>query len=547
MNKTIALPLADLTDTGNKMYNWLGQLWTTVFNDKGLVKNWTSSQGMLSAQLYLNFLETAKLIDRKQSPVYHRDRWRMIKLKRSEMNTGDAVSVYLGSEHTPVIGKQISAPFVPDKAPVIGGSAELEGVTAYPLPEDITDVITAVTDDIAAPTHVLASGIDFEIKRNTILFYNHKDPFKLGFPTQSVRTDDTEEAEDTEVALWLSDVLVDKDNVYAYLGHVLGIKENSSEFYSNYLNALWDLYNQGASLSLFNSGVAALLDEPYIQNEHETVQIVTDSPRRQVITDQNVYDIPANAVLNDAVTLGNVLHAGDLLTKTVCILSNLDPVKLSADEQDAVQFKHNVPALCLPSGFFRANVRKGLGLTWDLQPITYQGKDANDNPKLRFTVYGSQSDIDAFWTDFEQMCETKGISGKTCFDGYLNATLPEVIGAEWGTVSPLEYFLSNFLKSNLFIITVDSGKLSIRGKQTMHRLSMLRNATPAHTCFLVIERRSMDEELHDLGAQSVDDTQQALSVHLYETASADAYVKTNLVYKATKPHATWIPTCRRSN
>jgi hypothetical protein len=542
MNHTPSLPIADLAPAGDKMFDWLGKLWTSIFDDAKLVRNWTAAQGLLSAQLYLNFLETLQLPDRTQSPVYHRDRWRMLTIKASERNTGPAVAVRLGSDNIPVVGPQVETPFIPDRMIEIGGHTQIAGLTAYPLTGDIADISTAIVDDIVTPTKVLVSGTDFRIENGTILFFNYNDPFALGFPARTIQTPD---GEDTEIALWAADTLVDKDYVFNHLGHVLGLRDVSSEFYSHYLNALWDVYNSGASLALFRSGIAALLDEPAIQEDNEVVQLITTSPRHQVVTDKHVYEIPESATLRAQIIQGAVLQSGELLTETLRIWENLDPQRLAAGGQDPAQLRQDVPALFLPAGFFRASLRHGLGLTWDLEPITYQGMDANNNPRLRFTVYGTDTDIATFWDDFDAYCETHAISGQTCFTEHLHGTLPQVVGAEWGTVAPLQYFLSNFLKANLLIVAVDSNKLSAQGRQTLHLLSNLRNGIPAHTCFFVVERQSVGPDPYDLAEQTEDSAVPMLALSLYETAGTEVYVKTNLRYGDARPRVSWVPTCRR--
>jgi hypothetical protein len=543
MNKTLSLPIADLAPAGDKVFDWLGTLWTSIFEDTQLVRNWTTAQGLLSAQLYLNFIETLNLPDRHESPVFHRDRWRMLTIRQSARNTGNAVALRLGSDNPAVVGKQVEAPYVPGHTPVIGGHTAITGLTAYPLDDAITDVLTVITDDIATPTKVLVSGVDFSIKDGTILFYNNSDPFVLGFP---VRTINSPDGDDTEIALWAGDVMVDRNYVYNYLGHVLGLRDVSSEFYTTYLNALWDIHNAGASLALFKSGIAALLDEPYVKDGPETVQYVLTTPRRQVITDKHVYDITASAMLRSCIVPGAVLQSGALFTETIHVWENLDPARFAAGNQDMEQFKRDMPALFLPPGFFRAELKHGLGVTWDLQPLTYQGADANGNARLRFTVYGSDADIEAFWNDFETYCENNNVAIQTCFTEHLYSNVQSVFGAEWGLLSPFEYFLTNFLKTNLMIVAVDSQKLSAQGRQTMHLLGNLRNAMPAHTCFFVVERQDVSQESYNL-EESVDDTLLAmLAVPLYEMAGTVVYVKTNLRYGDAQPRVSWVPTCRRT-
>ena len=541
MPLTTPIQLNAALTNGDLVYRWLGRFWQTVFQDDLLIKRYQSGQGLLSTQLYLNFLETLNLYDRNTVPVYHRERWRMFTLKESQKNTGNAAAVQLGSEFVPVIGPQLELPFQVNDTYVVGGYTKRVGTTTYPLDAaNVADVITALTDDIVKPARMLLRDVDFRIEQNTVVFLNNNDPFTLGFPTREVTAADG--TVDREVAVWAVDTMFDVDYTFNFMGYVLGMRDKSSEFYARYLNALWDMYNWGTRLSMFQSGIAAMLDEPFVIEDVETVtQIITDE-NLQVITDKNVYTLPSGAVLVANLQVGTVLHKGDLLSDTIRIYTNIDPSRLSAGN-DVARLKIDINALFLTPGFFRTQLRWGLGLSWQLEDITYHGDDSNGNPKLSFTVYGAQDDIDGFWSDFWQYCEVNHIDGRTCFDGYLRGKLLSVDGAVWGTISPLEYFLYQFLKANLMFIVVDSVRLSERGRQSLHLLNALKQVIPSHVCFFVVERQTVSPVTYDMGATMTDVSLPAVASTVKDVAGADEYSKIRMAYKDATPMVKLIPTC----
>lgn len=542
MALTTSVPLNDGLSNGDLIYRWLGNFWQSIFKDDVLIRRYQAGQGLTSSQLYLNFLETLDLYDRNTVPVYHRERWRMFTIKASQRNTGNAAAICLGSQFTPVIGPQLELPYQLGATYTIGGFTTRVGATTYPVTiPDVADIATALVDDIVKPAKLLLRDVDFKFEQDTVIFLNNNDPFTLGFPVRSVVNADG--TTDQEVAIWAVDTLFDTDYVFNFIGYVLGMRGVSSEFYAKYLNALWDIYNSGTSLSLFQSGIAAMLDEPFVIEDEETVVQIVSGDNLQVITDKHVYTLPSNAALATNLQVGSLLYKGDLLSDTIHIYNNTDPSRLSAGNS-APQFRSDINALFLTPGFFRTQLRWGLGLSWQLEDIVYHGTDSNGNPKLNFTVYGAQSDIDAFWSDFWTYCELNHIDGKACFDGHLRGKLLPVDGSVWGTISPLEYFLYQFLKANMLFIVVDSAKLSARGRQSLYLLNALRQVIPSHVCFFVVERQTVTPEEYDMGAIMTDTAVPALAHTINDVAGADEYYKAHMTYKAAAPGVQLIPACQ---
>ena len=231
----------------------------------------------------------------------------------------------------------------------------------------------------------------------------------------------------------------------------------------------------------------------------------------------------------------------------VTIYDNLDPARLSAGGNDPDRLRQDTAALFLPTGLFRTNLRHGLGITWQLQPITYEGSDANGNPRLRFTVYGTDEDVETFWDDFWAYCEQQDISCASCFDGHLRDTLLETDGAVWGELSPVEYFLANFLKANAVIIAIDANRLSVAGRNAMHLLATYRAAIPAHVHLFVIERQTLPNEEYDMGADVADAVTPVLVTPLAEVAGPDEFYKARMSYNDPGPVVYWLPVCQGEN
>ena len=492
--KTVSAPVQNFVQDGDQLVNWLGLFWTQVFENAALVKSLEGGQALLAAQLYLNFVESLALTDRNNVPVFHRERWRPLVIKRAERDQGDAAALRVDMDPPVTIGPQVSDQYIQGTILKIGGSVALASAVQYPV-AGIEDVMTCLVDNPVVPHTVLVRGVDFTVQNNTVLILRQKDPFDSGkFPVAHL-------AEDDEVVLWAADALVDQQFCYENLGYCLGIRAASSEFYRTLVNGLWDLYNQGTPLAWLYSGIGALVGEPTVVHPDETIKaIIQQADATLVATDREVYRVSPTATLRAGLQVGSVLQTGEFLTQTVRIYDTLDPMKMAACSEYGEQLRVDTFSLSFEPAMFRADLVHGLGATWEMSDIVWRGVDANGNPKLNFTLSGYQQDVDAFWADFWAYCERTGLSSGTCFAPYLYDTVKNVEGAVWGKVAPLEYFMRYFLQYSAFVIVVERAHLTSPPEHVdpVGLLRLMRPVVPAHCLMFVVEYREPDAEQYDL-------------------------------------------------
>jgi hypothetical protein len=296
-------------------------------------------------------------------------------------------------------------------------------------------------------------------------------------------------------------------------------------------------------MALFQSGIAAFLDEPTILDAEETIElIVPKTDQVQVITDKHVYSVSTNAVLRTGVQPGAVMHRGDLLTRTVEVLDVLDPDRFQLAD-DTLTIKELLPGLFLRKSFFRAPLRYGIGMTWTPVPVIFTGNDANGNPKLRFSLYGYAADVEAFWNDFWSYCETNHVSAADIFERFLDPIVrPPVVGAQWGEVEPMDHFLRNHLKANLAVIVVDGERLTTRGRTTLGLLSSTQNAIPAGVCVLFVERLTTPPDPYDCAEIGETVVSSILGAEVKDTAGAGKMPEDGLNYREICT-TMWVPSC----
>ena len=536
-NVTPSLDLKAITSNGQLLWAWLGSFWQRVYQNPELAKNYTYGQGLLLAQLYLNFVESMARIDRNTVPVFHRERWKPVRILKSQAGTGQAALLRIGADPLPVIGPQVTSDYVQGEVFKIGGPAALAASVSYPA-DGVQDVLACISNSILGPKTVLVNGTDFVVKDSTIFFLREKDPFNAAsFPTRKVSGTS---GVDTELILWCMDTLEDRDFVYNQLGYIFNVRMATSQLYRDMMNKVWDLYNYGTPIQRFQTALGAILDEPTVINETETVDVVIDDGRVvQVVTDKSVYTIPEGSTLRRVVVPGAVLKAGDFLRETVRVYSNIDPLHLSAVGEYGSRIQTDIPAMFFGPNMLKSQLRFGVGASWTLSDIVSTGNDANGNPKLKFDLFGNEADVDLFWSDFWSYLEFRGISSTTCFKDYLD---PES-GATYGRVAPLEYFLRYFLRPNLCVIAVDADHLTDAGNANLKQLTLLQAALPAHALMLVTVQKHLTEDPYDFGGlnETVTDMPAVMAADMARPGGPSSLA---LTYRDRYPIVQWIPTCK---
>ena len=542
--KTVAAPLKDFIGTGNTLTNWLGMFWTKLYEDADLAEALQHGQGVLAAQLYLNYLEAVGFLGRKNLPVFHRERWHPVIIRRSERNKGNANALRLDMEPPVKVGAQPHGTAYPaGRVYKVGGHAEYSHATSYPLPEGMADALTCICDNIAKPEVVLLRGVDFIVRNETVLFLRDRDPFdNMTFPRRIAAI---EGREDEEIMLWCSDTLIDKDQVYQHLGYVLGIHTASTEFYKKMLNGLWDLYTDGPKISILRAAIGAMLGEPTIIHAHETVEaILEDGDTLQIVTDREVYRVNPDATLRTNIEIGAELRGGDFLTETIRLYDNLNPRKTFALGEYGDRLRQDVFSMFFGPELLAASVNFGVGASWDMQDIVYAGEDANGNPKLKFKLYGNPEDVDIFWDYFWSQVEKRNISSETCFTGYIDDIVVPVSGAVYGRVEPLKFIMENFMIANAAILVVDSDKLTDppKDRDPVSLLTYLAGTLPAHTLLRIVEQRHVRSDSYDL-EDVMEDKSMMLATTAISTGNPGARSISGLTYQDRPPLVKLIPQC----
>ena len=536
-----AVPASGIASSSDTLLKWLGSFWNDVYGSPDLVNGLQSARGMRLCQLYLDALETVKLVDRDNAPVFHRERWFPIILRKSSRGRGRSTLLKLGDEHATIGPQDPSNEVYPEGFVFKLGSdsVELAKLVVYPLDENVKSIAACIVDNIAEPNVVLRSGIDFAVSDGCLVLREADDPFPEDKDVEpkfvSYSVNDPETGDDEEAILWACDAFVDKDYVNGYLGYAVGLSGESSEQFKRLVNAAWDTLSNGAAPKLVGNLIAAMCGLPTVKSDGERVVTILGSQPEgwQVVTDRNVYELPPNSVLSNKVKGGAVLGKFDFLEDSVRIypfITDIDRVASYAgfgqDGEDPVEaMSHDIPVIDLPPAFIRSGVESGFSVGWDERPIMCCGffDKAKTLPKLSFQLEGSEPDNDVFWNDVWSSFEKSGKSMAECFAGCLDGT-PFEEGVECGKVTPIRFFLRQLVGANTLVITVRTDTIPVDSPlYDPAFFDTLRKCIPNHIRMYFIEHSALSDS-YDLGdGGNVDD--ESIGVCVAESIAEEEWLE----------------------
>lgn len=487
-NSIVSLPDGFASDAGDTLYSWLGSLWRGLHKGDDLVKGLQEVRGIRLAQLYINILEAAKLQDRFGAPVFHKELWHPIIVRRSLRNKSQENMLILEKDDEKVIGPQEDELYGKGTEFKIGRMANFASYVTYPINVKIAGGATTIVDNIINPTVVLKNGTNFEIRNDSIIFYAENDPLGDNSPFEKYDLPDIiDEEADVEAVLWASDVLIDKNYISDHISYALGANTSSTDVVKRILNAAWSSVTCGLTPELIKTLLAAMMNVPVIQNDEETVVDIEtefDSDGKEfskiVHTDKSSYRISLKAQIRSNVKVGSVLKRGDLLDETVRIYPFLNVDSAYNTEYQTATLEEDVPTVVLSPSLIRAKTTYGVYAMWGESKVKQMD---NDPGHLYFDIGGTESDVNAFWKDIWDNAEQSGVSMKT------------ILGEVGSSVSPAKFLLKNLVGANTLFVVIDKSQAD---DMSMVRspmfFDMLSSVIPSGIRLFLIEHDNVEDK-----------------------------------------------------
>ena len=496
-NSIVELPDGFAEDAGNTLYSWLGSIWRSIHKGDPMVRGLQMARGIRLAQMYIDILESAKMQDRNDMPVLHRELWRPISIRQSLRDTSQENMLELGMDAE--LGPQPpGSKYGEGTILKMGRLANFEGYVTYPIEDGIMGISGRIVDNIINPEAHLEYGKDFWLIGSSIIFSRDKDPLSKDSPFEKYDIPRAygDSPADTECVLWASDVLMDRDYVANHLSYAWGADAASRDVVKRILNAAWSSVASGLTPELVKTLMAAMLNIPVIQHAIETVESIEtekdESGREAAIlvsTDMGRYRVSPKATLRRDVFPGAQLVRGSLLDESLRIYPYLNEAPV--DMGYSIPMEQDIASVVMPSDILSARTEHGLYAMWGRSVIRESG-DGNPN-HLLFDVGGADGDVSAFWSEIWDQADKKGVD------------MASIIGEKGSIVSPAAFFLKNLVGANTIFVIVDDAQLD--DPSMMHDpmfFGMLTSVVPSAIRLFVVEHHGVIDD-KDLGQ----DTQEA--------------------------------------
>ena len=222
-------PASDL-DRPNTLLGVVGSFWSDLYTGSHLVRSFLYARAQLDVQTHADLLELTAAMSRFKTPVFHVDNWHLLTLRRSERNQ---TSLNLAKSD---------------------GSYAYDGSIAYDVPLTSTHSYwtapaelkhaSLIFNRISDPSLTLVAGLDFVLMDGVLVFFS--DPFDNELVPQHDGVIDG--VDDATINLWLYHSEFDRQTMYKQFGYIMGVNKPSSQIYKDFVNALFDEFEQEMEL-----------------------------------------------------------------------------------------------------------------------------------------------------------------------------------------------------------------------------------------------------------------------------------------------------------
>lgn len=482
---TSTFPAGDVTD-GQYLYRSLGSFWTQIFQDKNVLKGYTSAMAEEVIQSYYNLIETVNQYSVKDIDLYHKEKWLPLVIKKSEYNKAPFVFSSTGA----VFGYQPASDlFYADQLFRFGFPKETLGGKIFSFtPTFNLANMGLIANRVISPSLLLVPGVDILVKDNTLyfktdLFDNEYIPrAKVVGDFGEIATFKTSEGqtlEDEFIILWVYMAEIDNNEIYKNFGTLLEINLPTSESYKTLLKSLINLYVEGPTITALNAIFAALVNSPIvIETVEEIEDIYSDDKYQYVITSKHVYKLSLSQLLIGDLEPGELLYAGESLTEGVQLIDTLI---------DPLWWKNHfyISKLGFPSHIFAADTKNQLFFANDHSPLTYTGANTEPNKRIVFPVTGRASDVKAFQDYINHPSRKSTILEKLQLPASKTTTV---------MINPVDFLFTNFFKNNTLFLKLDfhsQEQLSL----FFSLLPSIQPYLPSHVFLLVYLQLQLTEEV----------------------------------------------------
>lgn len=472
-------PTGSVTDP-TVLYRSLGSFWNQIFQDQAFLKGYTIGLAEEAIQRYYDLLEVVNSYSVKDTPVFHKDKWRPIQILKSEF--GSAPFVFEPS--AAVFGTQPgSDPYYANVVFQFGFQKRPSAdVFIFNVGKEFKD-FGVISDRIFNPSVFLCNGSDV-ILQDGVLYFNQnifdnpavtKTDVILENGTKSQFTDTSGQLVDDQlIVLWAYHAEIDDDILFNNFGYIFNLHLDNNQFFKDMLKAIFNLFVDGPTVQNIISICSAFLNIQTVIEAEETVEyLFDDASFHFVVTDKNVYKFPISHIIKSTVFKGVVLSSGDSVTEDIEYYDNV----ITPGWWNITNVLR--PKLALSQYLFLGSYNNQFVVSNDIDLVT-----VNSLGDIVFPIEGTTEDLAQFHT-------------------HLNANKVEIkaklgLGGP-GTsapIQPVDFIMENFLKANTALMKFRFA-LSETQASFLALLPLLRANLPPYIYLIVDLDMVMPDEVYN--------------------------------------------------
>jgi len=517
MKNQFVYPGSDL-DRAKNLIALLGTFWSRTYTASDQLSSYVTATAATVAQTHRNLLETAAALSRYDVPLFHREHFVPLILRRSQINSAATNTPKFNRE--PILfdgGVKFEVPLASD-------------LYAFPLPEKLVNV-GKIFNKITFPTVALSTNFDFYIDNDNaaIVFLNN--PFdNASLPRSSAVIAGKD---DEEMTLWAFCGDYDYEYVFNQFAYALGVKLRTTQGYKDLTNAIFDsLIDGGAAATNINTALAAICNIPVVLDDVEVIEdIGFDSYGMFIATDVNIYRFQEHA--EPIVSIGQRVRGGQPLIDGFDIIefrpknpfnslfedlptyrqsitdflvtSGYEYVTTENDEnvflntgQRCPVFKKDLAALALDNGFVSACFYGDLVFENKEVPLIVDTAHPSKYTYVHFELNGLPADVKKFFDEVhERGIELARNKDECDVTGKKLGTLAHILDrrkyAETeprpeqlpASINPLRFLVENVLRNNVFVVRITVSALG-QNHLGLYNIRHLRQLLPPQTAMIVI-------------------------------------------------------------
>lgn len=481
----ITFPNSDF-DSVDTLLGAMGSFWVNI-NEDGHLRSLQQNRLISEIQNDQTYSEIRDSISRLDCPIYNKKHWGILTLYESKIAYSEQARLrynalepelfraeYGATRYGEITyGAETTVGIMYNGAYVYGDF--LDNIYAYDSTTTIKQ-ISFLFDKLMDPDVILVEGTDFTLSEDGTALIFSSNPFDTLDKVAVYNSDG--EITDYTITLWLGPHQIDTNMLYTQWGYLTGIEYSSSEYYKEFINAVFDAITGVASDKDISRVLSASVGVAVTKSDNETV---TDIQHREtklfIITDKNAYSFAST--LSEVVAIGDVLNAGDPLVDAVEVIELISDRAIDAVIADPVKW----PSLTLDNTLL-PNIYKG-DLVFENKTVNTEWIGYTDGyPEVRFEVSGLAADVELFWANtFE----------KSKHDVLLAQYLSKYPNPEFivnsvddilPTVNPMEFILKMLFRNNTVLIRIKEDLFDNGLGQTA--LSVLRKMIPPHILYITV-------------------------------------------------------------